>query len=549
MRVGISQHGYGKGYPGGGIRKPEEYLKRFAAHFKVDGSFAAAKTSLLSCLLAGLLAYHQLVILGNGNADAICEGLVYYTGSDWALACGRWATRYLSISSLNLVMPGIWVLLYMLTVFATVMMLAKLWGIRSRLGICLVSILMAVNPAVIEQSLLQYMFLCWGMSNMLGTAFVYLTFKGEYRAKRLLLAPLCMAVAFGFYQSSVGLICLCFGMTLILALLNGMEFRQAMTVLLRFILGSILGVALYFGIQHVEILRYGVEESGRVQLFSFQSIFQSLAQTIPQAYRAFWDYFRDYFFYRKLIYELLFAAGLALFAIHLGRRLREKAYGESALALLLLLLLPLLGNISKVLFPDNIVTSIMQYQSNFVVPFLFALLEGCRLKWDWMKNLGRIGALSATAVLFWGYLVSANATYSTYELSYRHINFMTASILQRVYEMPEYSSEDTIVFAGFIDDEELRSSIPAYKFAYGKYENPVFWVDAGSGLKQNRNNYLLNYFGFEGGEIRGLMHGAYNEAVQSDRFAEMEIYPGADSIEKFDNMIIVKLSEEPPLFD
>ena len=546
MRGSISQ--YGKIYPGG-IRKPEEYLKEFAAHFKIDGSFAAAKTSLLACLLAGLLAYHQLVILGNGNADAICEGLFYYTGADWALACGRWATRYLSISSLNLVMPGIWVLLYMLTVFATVMMLAKLWEIKSRLGIGLITMLMAVNPAVIEQSLLQYMFLTWGASNLLGTAFVTLNFKKGSRWKQFLLAPMCMAAAFGLYQTSVGLICVCFGMTLILELFNGMRMKQAMQAVLRFAAGSVIGVALYFSVQQLEVLRYGVEESARVQMFSFTAILQSLGETIPQAYQAFGAYFSDYFFFRKQIYALVFIGILVLFALYFVRGLKKRAYVESGLALLLLLLLPVLGNISKVLFPDNIVTSLMQYQSNFVVPFLFALLEGCQLKWDWMKNLGRIGALFATALLFWGYMVSANATYSTYELSYRHINFMTASILQRVYEMPGYSSEDTIVFAGFIDDEELQNAIPAYKYAYGKYENPVFWMDAGSGLRQNRNNYLLNYFGFKGGEIRGLMHGIYNEAVQSDRFAEMEIYPGADSIEKFDNMIIVKLSEEPPLFE
>ena len=495
------------------------------------------------------MAYHQLVILGNGNADAICEGLFFYTGADWALACGRWATRYLNISSLNLVMPGIWILLYMLTVFATVMMLAKLWGIKSRLGIGLISMLMAVNPAVIEQSLLQYMFLSWGVSNLLGTAFVTLNFKSGSRWKQFLLAPVCMAVAFGLYQTSVGLICVCFGMTLILELLNGLHIKQAMQALLRFIAGSILGVTLYFGVQQLEVLRYGVEESARVQMFSFTAILQSLGETIPQAYQTFWGYFSDYFFFRKQIYELVFIGILILFALYFLRGLKKKAYVESGFALLLLLLVPALANIAKILFPDSEIIDIMQYQSNFLVPFLFALLEGCQLNCKWMKNLGRIGALSATALLFWGYMVSANATYSVYELSYRHINFMTASMLQDVYDLPDYSPEDTIVFAGFIDDAELQNAIPAYKFAYGKYDNPVFWVDAGSGLKQNRNNYLLNYFGFSGGQIRGMMHGAYNEAVQSEAFAEMDVYPGGNSIRRFDNMIIVKLSEEPPLFD
>lgn len=439
--------------------------------------------------------------------------------------------------------------MYMLTVFATVILLAKLWGIKSKLGIGLISMLMAVNPTVIEQSLLQYMFLSWGVSNLLGTAFVALNFKNKSRWKKFLLAPVCMAVAFGLYQTSVGLVCLCFGMTLILALFNGLRMKEAVKAIFRFAAGSIIGVILYFGVQHLEVLRYGVEESGRVQLFSFAAILQSLGETIPQAYHAFWKYFSDYFFYRKQIYEILFLGILLLSALYFVRGVKKGAYAESGFALVMMLLLPLLANASKLVFPDNEIHNIMQYQNNFLLPFLFALLEGCQLKCIWMKNLGRSAALAAAGLLFWGYMVSANATYSVYELSYRHMNFMTASILQDVYDLPDYTAEDTIVFAGFIDDTELKNAIPAYKFAYGKYENPVYWVDAGSGLRQNRNNYLMNYFGFSGGQIRGLMHGAYNEAVQSEVFAEMSIYPEANSIRRFDNMIIVKLSETPPLFD
>jgi hypothetical protein len=489
------------------------------------------------------------VIYGNGNPDAVCEGLVSYNGADWAAACGRWATRYLNGLSLNVVMPGVWVLLYMLTVFAVVVLLAKLWGIHNKLHICLISALLAVNPAVIEQSLLQYMFMAWGVSNLLGVLFVYVNMRCESKALRYVFAPICVSVAFGLYQVSMGIMCLCFGISLILKLVDGRSFKDCAIQALRCVISAVIGTALYFATFKLEMLRYGIGESGRVQAFSIGEIFSQLSQTIPAAYKAFYGYFADYIFYRKYLYMLLFLALAVLIAVETVRLLRKKCYGEAAAVLILTGLLPMLANVTKLGFPETDIKDLMQFQSNLIVPFLLALVERQQWSWQSLKNLGRCGACLVLAVLNWGYMVSANATYSVYELSYRHTEFVTSSILTQVYEMPDYDTSDTIIFAGFIDDTELRNTIGAYKFAYGQYDNLVYWTDAGTGLRQSRNNYLMDYFGISGGYIKGTMHGAYNEAVQSEEFAEMGIYPAENSIKRFDNMIIVKLSDNPPIFD
>jgi hypothetical protein len=238
-----------------------------------------------------------------------------------------------------------------------------------------------------------------------------------------------------------------------------------------------------------------------------------------------------------------------LIAVETVRLLRKKCYGEAAVALLLTALLPLLANVTKLCFPETDIIDLMQFQSNLIVPFLLALVERQQWSRQSLKNLGRCGICLVLVALNWGYMVSANATYSVYELSYRHTEFVTSSILTQVYAMPDYDESDTIIFAGFIDDTELRNTISAYKFAYGQYDNLIYWTDAGTGLRQSRNNYLMYYFGISGGYIKGMMHGAYNEAVQSEEFAEMGIYPAENSIKKFDNMIIVKLSENPPIFE
>lgn len=148
-------------------------------------------------------------------------------------------------------MPGVWVTLYMLCVFLTVLLLARLWDMKSPISVFFTAALLAVNPTVIDQSLLQYMFMSWGISNLLGVGFVYIICRSGSRLARYAAAPVMMAVAFGFYQASVGLIAL----TLILRLLRAGDIRAELITAARFIIASAIGAALYFAILKLELSR------------------------------------------------------------------------------------------------------------------------------------------------------------------------------------------------------------------------------------------------------------------------------------------------------
>ena len=232
-----------------------------------DGQGASLRYALLSALISAAAAYHLLVVYGHGNADAMCEGLISYTGADWALACGRWAIRYMTGLSGNLVMPGIWLALYALCCGLSAALLAGLWGIEDKVRLCLVAALLTVNPTVIEQSLLQYMFMAWGLSNLLSILFVWLCCGQERGYRPYILAPVCMATAFGLYQSCVSLMCAAFCMTLIIRLFHGNTRKELWRLVLRFALAALLGTVLYFLVLRVETIRWSVEESERVRSF------------------------------------------------------------------------------------------------------------------------------------------------------------------------------------------------------------------------------------------------------------------------------------------
>ena len=526
------------------VQSPEKLFEAVFPSYAGD-TRRLFRCAFLSALLSALAAYHLLVIVGHGNADAVCEGLVSYTGSDWALACGRWAIRYMEAASGGVIVPGVWLALYAICSALSSLLLAKLWGMESPVAVCLTACLLTVNPTVIEQSLLQYMFMAWGISNLLAVLFVYLCCAEGSRVRRYILAPLCMAAAFGLYQSCVSLMCVCFCMTLILRLFKGESFKNTLFLILRFAVSALIGTALYFVILRVEILRYHVAESERVAIFSLRGFLSALPISVPQAYRTYLAYFADHRFHRIHLYALLVLLGSLCSASALLRQMKERRFIEALLALLLLALIPFFSNVADVIFPYNEPVLIMQYQSMLVVPFLLALPFPAFLEGKSAGRLLRHAAPILLCCLLWGYVVAANATYRVYVLSYRHLNFVTASAMNDVYELEDYSTDDVIAFAGFPDDDLLRAAVPAYRQAYGQYDSFVFW-DGMMGLQYCRRNYLLNYFGIDAGHIYGHL---YNDAVHSDEFKEMPLWPAQGSVRRLNHLVIVKFSDNPPVFD
>ena len=509
-----------------------------------DGQGASLRCALLSALISAAAAYHLLVIYGHGNADAMCEGLVSYTGADWALACGRWAIRYMTGFSGNLVMPGIWLALYALCCGLSAVLLARLWGIEDKVRLCLVAALLTVNPTVIEQSLLQYMFMAWGLSNLLSILFVRMCCTQERGYRLYILAPLCMATAFGLYQSCVSLMCTAFCMTLIIRLFRGNTLKDVWQLVLRFALAALLGTGLYFLILRVETIRWAVEESERVALFSVKTFLVSLPKSFPQAYKTYAAYFLEGRLCRRQLYLLLFSVGMLCAAAALLHLVKDGRVLEAATAGLLLAMIPAVTNLADILFPYNEPVVIMQYQSMLLFPFLLALPfptvrlgRGAEIPLHWAMII-------LSGCIFWGYLVSANATYRVYDLSYRHMNFVTAAVMNDVYDLPDYSTDEVVAFAGFPDDRLLRAAIPAYKLAYGQYDSFAFW-DSLTGLQYGRRNYLLHYFGIDGGHIYGHL---YNDAVASPMFQDMPIWPEQGSIQRINGLIIVKFAQDPPHF-
>lgn len=221
---------------------------------------------------------------------------------------------------------------------------------------------------------------------------------------------------------------------------------------------------------------------------------------------------------------------------------KERRYLNIFIVVILLPFIPVGANFTEIIIPGSVNYIVMHYQYVLVIPFFISIAEHIDLKGQTV-HLFKATIYITCCLAAWTYVISANATYTCYKLSYNHINFETSLVLSEIYKLQDYvPSETAIIFAGFPNADELVEEINTYKYAIHYTDNPVFWEDI-NGASHNRQNYLMNYFGVDGKELNREMYAAI---INSDEFKEMPIWPMEGSVKMFDGTAVVKFTAYPP---
>lgn len=490
--------------------------------------------------LIGMFLCHALfVVYGYTSPDGTNEGLYYFWNQQWSLSIGRWLMRYLSAIGANVVMPALFVAFNAVCTAFTVLLLADLWKIRSKAILVLATLSLIVAPSVIEQNLVIHVAYSYGFSMVMTVLAAYLVLARS-GVLDFAAAVLCLTLGLGGYQAWIGFTAGVVVMTLLLdcaaelpLVQIGRRFGKAAAM-------GLLGGGLYFAILQVEIRRYDVPLSskGGLSEFGAGSFAANLGQGILQAYKDFAGYFTTGPNHTgKALLLVLLGTGVLLF-LCLVRLVRRKKRQAAVLAVLALLL-PLAINLVDVVVPGT-VNTLMSHPMQMVVPFALALAER-EAGPGWWKNLVRFGACAAAALVCWLSTVVCYASYQTVAMAYRYVDTLTDAILARVINDPEYTEDSRVLIAGLPDESEAQEFNFLFdKSAYTK--NMVFW-DGTSGVLGNWKHYIYDYHGLWIGEVST---DEYYEILDSEEFAGMPVYPAEGSLKKFDDILVVKLEEDPP---
>lgn len=496
---------------------------------------------LLAAIPAYFLIYGALVAFGTTSADGLCEGLYFYHNAGWASACGRFFTNFANSLTGNVITPVLAAVEGILFLCFSAYLLVRLWNIRTPAWIALITLLMLGNPTTISLYWYPHVFAIYTLAVLLAIVYAYCMARFRTVAS-LILGILSLALSLGIYQSYIGVAAACAVGTLFLAVLDGRSFSTVRTLFVRFLVGGCGGGILYLILMKLDLAILHISAASRVTDVSFGAILTALPHQIGVAYSTFFSDCFDPRLGRQWLYSILFVLLLAVVIFCAVRLVQKKEYWRTVFCLVLLLLFPVAANVVALVITFQDVTELMRYAAILLFPLVFAVIQRTKagVWFSWTK----LGCFVLTAGIFWTYVISANATANVYNLCYRRNYFAISAMMSDVHDLPEYQNGDRVVLAGFLDYDDLRKEFAeTFEYAIGVPENPIFWKDM-NGILNARRGFFINYLGVEAGVIS---YDEYGAAISSEEFSAMPIWPAQGSVAKINDIVVVKLSEEPPI--
>lgn len=508
------------------------FIMKFIEFFKIKGSYKTIKISLLSSMIVGLISYILIVVYRVADPDTVIEGLTYYINATWAIVgCGRWMLPIINILSGNVIMPLFIVLFYCFAMWLSAFLICKMWNIDKPYLVALIACVMTVTPSSISQLVATYMGICFALACLLSTVFVYVCFTLKNKISWLI-AIICIVLSLALYQSYVSYIACLTIMTIFIYCFENKDLKEVLSVFVKVVITAIIGCLLYFISNKVILTVFDLESSSRLASFSFADIITNLIPRIIEMYKVYFNYFNDSVMNRKLFYLILFVLIIFIYIVNL---LEKKNILTVIIESLCLVLIPLSSNLIGLITPDNPITILMSYQNILVIPFTLYLTSSINIKHNYVFNFI---CITISICLCWTHVVSANATYQCYKMSYDYTYSQYAQVIYDIQHFEGYEKDKTpVIIAGFFEDDTLRKNIKTYNYSVELFDNLVFWETYG-GATYNMQRYVLQYFGLDFIESTTDQ---YQKVVNNKEFENMNIWPNKNSIEMIDDYLVVKI--------
>ena len=492
-----------------------------------------SKTSLAITIIVGLVTYNLYFVNGLTNPDGIIEGLTSFINAGWVIqGCGRWLLAILTYLSGNVVMPFASIIGYCVCVWLSSLLISRIWKQDSFVFIIVCPIIMIVSPAVVTHFSYNAVAFPYSLAMLLSTIYVYLCFE-KNGFMSYFFGVFCIVCSLGIYQNYIGYAACLVLMAIAIKLIKKEAIKDILKkVIISFVI-AIIGSVLYAIVLKLILLILNMQSSSRIANISLSFITNNLLANIKTTYTSYFNYFNDSVLFRKYIFICIFA----ILAIVLIASTINHPLIDSFIIVVSILLIPLASNIVLLIIPDQTATTCMSYQYMLIVPFTLAI--AINLNKSIFVNYV---AIIITLILSWTYVISANATYSCYKLSYNYINNQMSQVTYDIEHNENYILDETpVIVGGFIDDDTLRNNIKTYKYAIDLPENVAFWKQQ-VGVTYNRQKYFMNFFGID---FKDIDYSEYLKIINSNEYTNMPIWPKDGSITKIDKYLVVKLDNSP----
>ncbi len=491
------------------------------------------RTAFVSAFLGGLLIHMPVMLKDVPNHDGLAS--MYFSQN--MITSGRWFLSAVCAASSFYTVPWVIGLIGILELALTAVLLARIFEIRDRISICLISALLVSFPAL--ASTFAYVFTLDGyMAGLfLAVLAVYLVKKDHF-----LLGGISLAFSLGVYQSYLP-----FAMLLsiycvwdVMAKGEKGSVKKCMNYLYMGITGAVL---------YIVILEILLKIEGKV-LDTYQGIdslenagLSGRLSALPGMYR---DFVSFTFSKGFLTGYVCAAAALVLFACGavsaIALIVKYGAFKKAWfwwVSLLTAVLVPLSANIVLFITPKVQYHLIMRYQWVLLLIVCVALCDRCVAKEIIGKGRGLLSfafVISALAVII-AYAVTDNIAYTSLQRKYEKTYAYAVRLLDRIEQTEGYYQGIPIAIMGVIGEDEyppseITAPVTGDMIGYDR-QHLIYTAD----------NYEAFFKYYLGATLNFISEEEEEKIYYSDEYIEMESFPGETSIKLVDGVIWVKTED------
>ena len=526
---------------------PDELEKSFLEWFDSN-----RKLAFLSAVLVGIITHITFITEMIMSPDGLWNSLCFSVPSDWELSLGRWGLFIADKIVNNLAIPNVTAVVGILFIAISAVLIVDLLNLKNKFTIFLVSAAMVVSPAFTGTLMYTYTSVAYCLAMLLSVITVRLIFSSKNRILNFIFAIVVFTFSLGIYQSYIGVTV---GLTAIK--LIGDLFEKEIKIRWFFVHGIamclivIIGGLLYSNITEIILDKMNVQMADYKGLenISVSNTLKSLKTSIPNTYRDLRDfYFTDEIinnenYSRQEFYKIMFISVIILELILIIISETWKNPLKVICIILMNLILPIAINCILLLTLDAKTYILTAAQMILVIPFASMIYEKSGNKFTFIFKWT---ALLSMFLIVFTYYLADNASYIAVKLNYNQTYATAIKIMDRIEQTEGYNKEYPIMIAGIVCDNDIRyyKTTNIFDYTLGDiFKQPVLHGTY-SGMEGTWTKFLGNYLGER---VQFCNINSYKDVLGSSEFKEMGIFPDPDSVKMIYNVMVVKLSENPPM--
>lgn len=494
--------------------------------------------AFVSTFIFGLVAHAYGVF----NYTLAFDGLSHFYYGEffdginlWKIQIGRWFVPiYKAVFNINITVP--WVQFVIATIWVTisVFLIVKIFNLKSRLSVLIISGFLITNIAVTAQTATFLFELDANLFAMMLTVISVFLWSKYNKLQAYIVSVVLLTISLGIYQSYLSVSITLVIVYSILSLLNNEKVHKVIINGMKYIGVIIVSIILYLlmvfimtKVYHTEYISnyntintgiFGISslfQSSRAFLFCVQSIFQPLT------------------FSNKWVLSVVsFAACLIaiIFSVVFAKH-KQLKIGNILLILFLIILMPLGMNFTFVLM-GGWVHSLMVYAFSLFWVFIIILLEKTS-KGGNLKRALRLISVGLLFVLIGNNIFFANGLYVEKKLQEDATLAQMTNVVNDIRHFEGYDSDKhELILVG--QSVSYNDTKPFEKL------NDVFGFARTIEWDTNTDGYFKYVLHFP---IKVASGEEFQEIRADSRIKEMPSYPNEGYIMQTDKYLVVKLSD------